>query len=60
MSHTLTWQDDHFAGVLCEGREADSIDAEDGWVNCSRCGQSIRLVWDVRIEQDKWAPTTKP
>ena len=52
MKHCTYWEDAQMAGVTCEGEIVGSITAyeDEPWV-CGRCGASLRLVWDVRLEE---------
>lgn len=53
-THRTAWEDGRMAGVQCDGRDAGTISAdEDGdepFV-CDYCGAVLRLVWDVRLEE---------
>ena len=52
MKHTTRFEDDGFVGVLCNGKEAGTLDIE--YVKqkvCPVCEDAIALRWDVRIEE---------
>jgi predicted RNA-binding Zn-ribbon protein involved in translation (DUF1610 family) len=51
--HTTTWEDAQMAGVSCDGVDIGTIGTEregEAFV-CPRCGTTLRLVWDVRLEE---------
>jgi C4-type Zn-finger protein len=59
-THTTTWEDDGMAAYICSrdakasyGSETSTLSTEDDCGNgqCPVCGQRLRLVWDVRIEE---------
>ena len=48
--HTTRWEDAQVAEVLCDGVAAGCIMAGET-ETCAICGQKIRLVWHVYIEE---------
>jgi len=54
MKHDTVWEDGQMAGVTCDRVHVGCITAgeqDEPWV-CDRCGAHLRLVWDVRLEED--------
>lgn len=58
-THTTTWEDDGLAAYICsrdkdasygDGSGTLSTEEDHGYGVCPECGQRLRLVWDVRIE----------
>lgn len=56
--HRTDWEDGSMAGVRCDGTYVGTITSyeDEPWI-CDKCGASLRLVWDVRIEE---VPRTAP
>jgi hypothetical protein len=49
--HTTMWEDGQTVAVKCDGVDVDFILSCDEPRTCPRCYMTIRLVWNVRIEE---------
>jgi hypothetical protein len=48
--HTTTWQDGGDAGFICDNDTKVNQSISDGRSeNCEVCGQTLILMWDVRL-----------
>ena len=57
-THHTTWEDGGFAGFYCfddvtgVAGEMQTIGTEES-KKCNDCYQNLRLIWDVRIQEDE-------
>jgi hypothetical protein len=52
MGHSLGWQDDYIAKLVCDDGKTDQIlSSGDEPVQCEACRKMVRLVWNVYVEE---------